>query len=135
MDALYEEQSTLNEFPRYWVLSDGSYIGATNGLPAEDVLPEWIEVFTPPAYADQIWDFTNSVWLPYSLMQSTNTENAWRDAELPIIADQLLMIEDEDPNALPGTAAQWRAYRVQVRAWKVGNTHFPNNNSRPTRPT
>lgn len=61
-------------------------------------------------------------------------EDAWRVAELAVIADQLLAIEDEDPAALPGTETQWRAYRTKVRAWKEGGVGFPDAALRPVRP-
>lgn len=62
-------------------------------------------------------------------------EDQWRIVEMELIADQLIAIEDDDPSALPGTIAQWRAYRTKVRAWKEGNVLFPNSSERPTRPT
>lgn len=61
-------------------------------------------------------------------------EDAWRVAEVPFIADQLLAIEDDDPTALPGTERQWRDYRTAVRAWKLGTPNFPYQEHRPTRP-
>lgn len=69
------------------------------------------------------------------LAEQKIVETQWVTAELAIIADQLLAIEDEDPTALPGTAAQWRAYRIKVRAWKDGgDPNYPQQNKRPVRP-
>ncbi|WP_055128528.1 hypothetical protein [Pseudomonas mediterranea] len=62
-------------------------------------------------------------------------EDTWRTAEVPFIADQLLAIEDDDPTALPGTDRQWRDYRIKVRAWKEGQTDFPDGTKRPSRPS
>ena len=62
------------------------------------------------------------------------TEYQWRDVELALVADQLLRVEDGDPTALPGTAIQWRDYRIKLRAWVDGAEHFPDSASRPVRP-
>lgn len=64
----------------------------------------------------------------------TEREASWVDAEMPIVAEQLVMIEDDDPSALPGTPRQWRDYRIALRAWKEGAEGFPKPESRPTRP-
>ncbi|MHA6138527.1 hypothetical protein ACX3YC_13965 [Pseudomonas mohnii] len=62
------------------------------------------------------------------------TEDAWRVKESAFIADQLIGIEDGDPAALPGTEAEWRAYRTKVRNWKEGAQFFPDLTHRPIRP-
>lgn len=61
-------------------------------------------------------------------------ENEWRTVELLMAADQLLAIEDDDPNRLPGTEREWRDYRISVRAWKEGAVGFPDMANRPVRP-
>ncbi|MBV4518546.1 hypothetical protein KVG88_00595 [Pseudomonas sp. SWRI74] len=61
-------------------------------------------------------------------------EDAWRLKETAFIADQLIGIEDGDPAALPGTEAEWRAYRTKVRNWKEGAQFFPDLTHRPIRP-
>ncbi|WP_460410453.1 MULTISPECIES: hypothetical protein [unclassified Pseudomonas] len=61
-------------------------------------------------------------------------EDAWRVKEAAFIADQLIGIEDGDPAALPGTEAEWRAYRTKVRNWKEGEQFFPDTTYRPIRP-
>lgn len=67
-------------------------------------------------------------------LQATE-EAVWQSYTLPLIADQLLALEDDDPTALPGTEREWRDYRIQVRAWKEGNVNFPDKSMRPTPPT
>lgn len=62
-------------------------------------------------------------------------EDAWRVKEVDIITDQLIALEDGDPDAMPGTEVQWRAYRTKVRAWKEGAANFPDPSKRPARPT
>lgn len=61
-------------------------------------------------------------------------ESEWRNVEMLFIADQLLRIEDDDPTALPGTATQWRQYRIGVRAWVDGAENYPEAEYRPVRP-
>lgn len=70
----------------------------------------------------------------YDIIQATPIESSWRTSELAVIADQLIAMEDGDPNALPGTDRQWRDYRTLVRGWKEGHPDFPNAASRPVRP-
>lgn len=61
-------------------------------------------------------------------------EDTWRVAELLLAADQLLAIDDDDPNRAPGTEREWRDYRIAVRAWKEGADHFPDIVYRPVQP-
>lgn len=61
-------------------------------------------------------------------------EDAWREEEMLVIADQLLRIEDEDPNALQGTERDWRDYRIKLRTWIAGAEYFPDKEYRPSRP-
>lgn len=65
---------------------------------------------------------------------AVEAETAWKAAELLVVADQLLRIEDGDPAALPGNDRQWRDYRIQLRAWVEGADHFPDVAYRPARP-
>lgn len=62
-------------------------------------------------------------------------EVVWVRSELLIIADQLLALEDDDPNHMPGTDREWRDYRIKVRAWKEGAEGYPYSENRPQRPT
>lgn len=61
-------------------------------------------------------------------------EDEWTATEMVAVAGQLLMLEDEDPSALPGTAREWRDYRIALRAWKEGAEGFPISEQRPVRP-
>lgn len=69
------------------------------------------------------------------LVLATAEEDSWRNSELLFAADQLMAIDDDDPNRLPGTDREWRDYRIAVRAWKEGNVDFPEEALRPIRPT
>lgn len=68
------------------------------------------------------------------LVLATAEEGSWRNSELLFAADQLMAIDDDDPNRLPGTDREWRDYRIAVRAWNEGNVDFPNKELRPKRP-
>lgn len=125
-----EEVQSTNAVAVYYILPDGTHLGFYDYTPP---YPDAIQV-PAPASSDQVWDFVTQTW-GRSLFLDGQVEDAWRDAEMAVIAEQLLMLEDEDPLALPGTAAQWRAYRILVRAWKEGNVNFPNIESRPVRPS
>lgn len=65
---------------------------------------------------------------------AVEVETAWQAAEFAAVAEQLLKLEDGDPSALPGTARQWRDYRIQLRAWIEGAEQFPDQQYRPVRP-
>lgn len=62
------------------------------------------------------------------------TEARWQSAEMAFIADQLIALEDQDPNAQPGTERQWRDYRTHVRQWAEGAEGYPAMEYRPNRP-
>ncbi|WP_282339377.1 hypothetical protein [Pseudomonas sp. PS02288] len=107
---------------RFYVNADGAFIGSWVDAPEPPT--DGIEVPFGPQWADQTWDFSTEAY-GASLHGASSDEDAWRESELLLIAEQLLMIEDADPAAAPGSATQWRAYRVAVRAWKAGNAAFP----------
>jgi hypothetical protein len=109
----------------YAIKPDGSYraVDATMELEADEILynevPQWV----------------------YNLMEANRIkaeqaaiEDAWRVREVAFITDQLMGVEDGDPSALPGTEAEWRAYRTAARAWKEGAENFPDQEHRPSRP-
>lgn len=87
------------------------------------------------AFSGEFGEIAEYVEPPKTIEQFAAEEDAWRLSEVTFIADQLIGIEDGDPTALPGTDAQWRAYRTKVRAWKEGAEHFPDQAFRPVRPT
>lgn len=71
--------------------------------------------------------------------QSVTVENAWREQEIGVVANQLMALEEqdatgEDAGALLGTRLQWLSYRTKVRAWKEGAEYFPESSHRPARP-
>lgn len=112
-----------------YVDHDGNYLYATDGEPPEG----GIEVEPAPEYADQKWLFPG--WGP-SVLKATIVEDQWREEQMTRIANQLLMIEDEDPDAESGTKRQWMDYRIALRKWVTGgNPEFPNKDNRPKDPT
>ena len=70
----------------------------------------------------------------YLLRQQIPVENEWRESQMVRVANQLLMLEDNDPSAEPGTARQWRDYRIELRKWIEGNVDFPDQSKRPVAP-
>jgi len=60
-------------------------------------------------------------------------EVQWAEQERKRVAEQLEAIEDGEPVA--GTERQWRDYRTQVRAWKMGADGYPDSSLRPERPS
>jgi len=60
-------------------------------------------------------------------------EKNWIDGELKRAADEIDKAQDFDPSAI-GTEADWRAYRVALRAWPE-TEKFPNKQYRPMAPS
>jgi hypothetical protein len=61
-------------------------------------------------------------------------ELTWQNHEMAFIANQLLALEEEAYDALPGTRREWLSYRTLVRLWH-DNKDFPDSTKRPVRPT
>ena len=61
-------------------------------------------------------------------------EEEWRNSEIRVVKDNLDAILFEDPDALPGTESQWKAYGVALRRWKEGAESYPHEEHRPSRP-
>lgn len=112
---------------KHCIDSEGHYLGGWDQDPPSGA----IEVEPAPDYADQIWQFPG--W-GQSMWAITRAEAEWVVAEMQLVADQLLRIEDGDPTALSGTEQQWRDYRIALRAWKEGAEGFPISEQRPVRP-
>ena len=113
---------------RYVIDENGTYVGAFGeGVP----LPEGIEVDEPPACADQSWLFPG--WGPSPAVMR-RVENEWRDAEMGVAAENVTAIQFGDPEALPGTEAEWKAYWVALKSWVEGKGHYPDIAKRPKRP-
>lgn len=112
-----------------YVDENGTFLYSTDGEPPEG----GIAVEPPPEYADQAWLFPG--WGP-STLKASGAEDQWREEQMTRIANQLLMIEDEDPDAEPGTKRQWMDYRIALRKWVTdGNPDFPDQEKRPVAPT
>jgi hypothetical protein len=72
---------------------------------------------------------------PPTFEQLSFIENQWRESQMARIANQLLMIEDEDPDVEPGTKRQWMDYRIALRKWVEGSSvDFPDATKRPQAP-
>lgn len=116
----------------HYVNAGGEYIGGfgDGAYPDDERLINLGD--NPPEFADQLWLFPGWTVSP-SLLR--HLEKSWRDAELPIAKDNVTAIQFEDPDALPGTEAEWKAYWIALRNWKEGNPHYPDLTKRPPRPT
>ena len=67
-------------------------------------------------------------------IRAASREEEWRNSEIRVVKDNLDAILFEDPDALPGTESQWKAYGVALRRWKEGAESFPHEKHRPSRP-
>lgn len=61
-------------------------------------------------------------------------ETQFIESEGVFIAEQLLMHEDEDEDAI-ATAQDWKNYRKALRRWNWDNEHYPDPKYRPERPS
>ena len=61
-------------------------------------------------------------------------ETLWKEGVMRVITDQLIALEDDDPDRMPVTEQEWRAYRTQIRAWKLGAMGYPAIENRPAKP-
>lgn len=85
-----------------------------------------------PEIGDQVWLFPG--WSE-SPSRTKMREDQWREEQMARITNQLLMIEDDDPDAEPGTKRQWMDYRIALRKWvSGGNPDFPDQEKRPLEP-
>lgn len=114
----------------HYVTSGGTYAGGYGDGTAPDD-PLLINLGdNPPESADQLWLFPG--WGP-SPSQQVAAELEWQAQEMGVIANQLLAIEEEAEDALPGTRKQWLTYRTSVRLWHE-SLDFPDATRRPVRP-
>ncbi|QZI72891.1 hypothetical protein K5F93_11705 [Pseudomonas protegens] len=120
-----------------YVTLNGSYVGTWEEplVPDDSTLVGIGEEY--PESADQPWLFPGWGVSPSKLRR---VEDAWREDELLVIADQLDALEEAEENAapedlLPGGRAQWLKYRGAVRNWAEGKGDYPDITKRPKRPT
>lgn len=117
-------------FPLPLPYEDGSYDPVPEfdeSVPLKNGIIDWSQLITK--------EMKEAEQVAIARVAAVISEDQWRTHEMEFIADQLIAIEDEDPDALPGTTQEWRAYRTEVRSWKEGgNENFPNAEHRPTRP-
>lgn len=100
----------------------------------------WIVMSSPRPEGEDSTDYTARPDGSWEISEETlrarasSVEVAWQSGEISAIADQLLALEEEAKDALPGTRKQWLTYRTSVRLWHE-SPDFPNATKRPTRPT
>ncbi|CAI8821174.1 Phage tail protein [Pseudomonas sp. IT-P100] len=116
----------------HYITTEGIYVGGFG----DGATPDDVGLINlgdnPPEYADQVWLFPGWTASPSQLRRA---EDVWRDSELPIAKDNVTAIQFEDPDALPGTEAEWKAYWIALRNWKEGNPDYPDLTKRPIRPS
>ena len=61
-------------------------------------------------------------------------ELSWRATQMPIARDNVTAIEFGD-DSIPGTAEDWKAYWLALRAWVDGTEGYPDSTHRPVEPT
>lgn len=61
-------------------------------------------------------------------------EQAWRTDEMAVALENVTAIDCGD-ESIPGTATDWKAYWLALRAWKEGAAGYPQSEQRPVRPT
>lgn len=88
---------------------------------------EWIKAGNSPEP-----QFTSAEIAEKDLRIANSREEEWRSKEMSAIAVQLLSIEDDDPTRYAGTEAEWREYRIKVRAWTAGAYGYPKVEMRPS---
>lgn len=65
--------------------------------------------------------------------EESGREMTWVAVEMSIVAEQLLMHEDDDDMAI-STPEAWREYRKALRRWNDTNENWPSSEHRPVRP-
>jgi len=111
----------------YCVTPEGVQLGLFDGTVPE--VP-YVVVEEMPEQFDQLWLFPGWSESPSQLRA---VELQWQTEEMATIANQLLAIEEEAEDALPGTRKQWLNYRTDVRLWHEA-PDFPDQTKRPVRP-
>lgn len=113
---------------KYYREQDGSvWVLALDGSQDDSITETMVQM-----PEDEIWLHMNP---PPNHEQIAVQEDQWREVQMARIANQLLMIEDEDPEAEPGTKRQWQDYRIALRKWSADKPDFPDSSKRPVAPS
>jgi hypothetical protein len=119
-------QQVAGECPEGWIVMDSQ-------RPINDDSADYT------AQSDGAWAISEETRLAKLAAQ----ESIWRAGELIVIGRQLEAIEeaevadpgDEPVDLLPGTRKQWLKHRGLVSNWVEGATGYPQEASRPVRPS
>lgn len=122
------ELLTSDFIMRYYVDERGTYLGGWDLDPP----PGALEVLTPPAIWDQVWNFESSAWSE-SPSQLAMVEAAWREEQMPL-AQQTVTALTYGEEGIPGTIPEWQKYWLALRKWTEGNPDFPDETKRPPAP-
>ncbi|KPD33060.1 hypothetical protein AN404_09675, partial [Pediococcus acidilactici] len=95
-----------DELMKYFRTADWDGLSNIFAYAADGSQDSFIDASMIPLTDEEVDDFYARITAP----DPVEVERDWVASEMAIIPDQLLMIEDEDPAALPGTERQWRDY-------------------------
>ncbi|CRI56421.1 hypothetical protein [Pseudomonas sp. CCOS 191] len=77
--------------------------------------------------------FTDEELAAKAAAEAAAIESAWRDGEMQVAQQNVTAIDFGD-ESVPGTAAEWKAYWLELRAWKEGAEGWPDSAHRAARP-
>lgn len=123
----------MNDLPVYAEV--GSYFQQVGG----ECPDGWTRMVAPRPDGDNSTDYTaepDGTWVISAetlKAKASIIEIEWQTGEMSAIANQLLALEEEADDALPGTRRQWLTYRTSVRLWHESQD-FPDIARRPIRP-
>lgn len=110
--------------------TDGEFIPDTGMIAMQYSRPEGSDTLLYTAQPDGTWAITEITIRGVA----AKIEDEWRAAEMPIARENVTAIEFGD-DTIPGTAAQWKAYWLALRAWTEGAEGYPDATHRPVQPT
>lgn len=100
----------------------------------------WVVMRIERPFSDDWWSLVASPegeWVVSDELvrnAARKVEDNWRNAEMPIAQENVTAIEFGD-DQIPGTAADWKAYWLALRAWTKGAEGYPDSTHRPVEPT
>ncbi|MGY2171868.1 hypothetical protein [Pseudomonas gingeri] len=110
--------------------SDGLYIPDEGMIVMVYSRPDDDDTLLYTAQLDGTWAITEETLR----RKKIPGELEWQSVEMAAIANQLLALEEEAYDVLPGDRKAWLSYRTKVRLWHE-SPDFPEQEKRPVRPS
>lgn len=110
--------------------TDGEFIPEAGMIVMQYPRPDGDDTLLYTAQADGAWTITKETM--HTLAE--RIEEDWRATEMPIARENVTAIEFGD-DQIHGTAADWKAYWLALRAWTEGAEGYPDATHRPVQPT